>query len=763
MSSSETGTAGVSSLAARGIVAWLTPVRFAGLLALLICATFPEVIFGQASFFHRDFGAFTYPIARYYRECFWRGELPLWNPLNDCGIPLLAQWNTAILYPPSLFYLLLPLPWSLGVFGLAHLLFAGLGMHLLARRWTGSDFAAAVAGIGFAFNGLTWHMLVWISNLAAWAWMPWVVLAVEAAWRRPRARETALAALAGAMQMLTGAPEMILLTWLFLLALVAVNPISKWPALAARLAFIGVVVAGLSAAQLLPFLDLLRHSNRDAGFSDSGWALPVSGLGDFLVPLFRCFPSGQGVFVQYEQYWTPSTYAGIGVVGLAMVALWRVRERRVWLLAGAAAISLLMALGAKGGLYPLVRATLPQLGFMRYPVKFITLAMFALPLLAGFGVRWLEAASPVSARQSLLSVGILLAALIVVIVLRAWSHPSGWDDWHFAWSNGIIRAEALTLILITCLATVGPPSRWRIPACLALLVLLWVDVFTHAPKINPTVSPQVFEQGRIRAELKPGTRPLGGEARAMRTRSAIEATRRIQLPDPVEDYLCRRVALFDDCNLLDEIPKTDGFFSIYLREYDQINWFLVDADAKGAGAEGLKDFMGVGLINAGTGLNWTNRPTVMPLITGGQRPVFASAPDTVSNLLRPDFNPRETIYLPPQASRFVTATNSVDAKISPGQLEAEELDFTVDASGPAIVSVAQAYYHDWRAYVDGQPTTVWPANHAFQAIEVPRGRHNVRLVYRDDWFFAGAWISTFCLGICGLMLLKRSAVAALPA
>src|SRR5207249_5269365 len=112
-------------------------------------------------------------------ESFWRGEVPLWNPLSSCGLPFLAQWNTMALYPFSLFYLLLPLPWSFGVYDLGHLFLAGLGMYLLARRCTGTRLAAALGGLAFAFNGLTWYGLIWPNIIAALAWMPWVVLAVE--------------------------------------------------------------------------------------------------------------------------------------------------------------------------------------------------------------------------------------------------------------------------------------------------------------------------------------------------------------------------------------------------------------------------------------------------------------------------------------------------------------------------------------------------------------------------------------------------------
>src|SRR6184192_1269681 len=143
------------STLSKSVDAWFTPGRFAALLALLIFIFFPDVILGTRTFVFRDYGLYGYPVAFHHRESFWRGEVPLWNPLNDCGLPFLAQWNTMVLYPGSLFYLIFPLSWSLAVFCLLHQLLSGLGMYLLAMRWTRSRFAASVAGMIFAFNGLT--------------------------------------------------------------------------------------------------------------------------------------------------------------------------------------------------------------------------------------------------------------------------------------------------------------------------------------------------------------------------------------------------------------------------------------------------------------------------------------------------------------------------------------------------------------------------------------------------------------------------------
>ncbi len=208
------------------------------MLAALLAVTFWRVLFGGEAFFYRDYGFLGYPFAHFHRECFWSGDFfPLWNPYVNCGAPFLAQWNTLCLYPGALIYLLLPLPWSLGFFCVAHLFLGGMGMRALAERWTGSRFGAAVAGVAFVFSGLVLGCVIYPNYLVALGWMPWVALATRRAWQEG-GRSLVLAALAGAMQMLSGAPEIILLTWGFLAALLVVDwvqgPKSKVQSLSAQ-------------------------------------------------------------------------------------------------------------------------------------------------------------------------------------------------------------------------------------------------------------------------------------------------------------------------------------------------------------------------------------------------------------------------------------------------------------------------------------------------------------------------------------------------
>jgi hypothetical protein len=79
-----------------------------------------------------------------------------------------------------------------------------------------------------------------------------------------------------------------------------------WIVTLRRFLLVVLVVTGLAAAQLFPFLDLFRHSHREAGFAGSIWSLPPWGWANLIVPLFRTFRSSAGVFFQPGQSFTSS-------------------------------------------------------------------------------------------------------------------------------------------------------------------------------------------------------------------------------------------------------------------------------------------------------------------------------------------------------------------------------------------------------------------------------------------------------------------------
>ena len=730
-----------------------TPLRFGLLLALLIIAMFPQVIFGTQTFVARDFGFFAWPLAHFQQECFWRGELPFWNPYNNCGIPFLAQWNTMPLYPPSLLYLTLPLQWSLGFFSLAHLWWAGLGMYFLARHWTGNNFAAAFAGILFAFNGFTLNLIMWPSHIATFSWLPWVIFAIEAACR-DGGRKIILAALVGALQMLAGGPETILLTWLIATTLAAQDWIGQQPprrALLWRLPAIVALVFALSAVQLLPFLDLVAHAQRATGYTDLRWSMPGLGLANFLVPMAFGSTATEGIFFQHGQYWTSSYYLGLGTLWLALLSLLGLRTRRVWLLAAVGAAGLLCALGVNTPFYPLLRKLVPQLSFITYPIKFVAVIVFTAPLLAAFALANLE-----KFRKQLFPTGILLLALLTGVLVWTQLAPLPGDDTHAALLNGFSRAAILLLTGGTLFWLVrknnSPELRF---APVVLLLLAWADTITHEPSQNPTTSPNVYAQNLVRTKLAMQPQPEFGGARAMLSPAAALELTRFALHDPANNFLAKRVGYCADANLLDAVPKVDGFFSLTPREFDRLLTFIYSTT--NADFSGLKNFMGVAHITApGESLKWQTRPDFLPLVTAGQRPVYLDDTNALYALAATNFDGAKIVLLSPEDKSSVNTTSDVTATVLNSHFTDRTVEAQVDATAPTVVVIAQTFYHNWRATVDGHTVPLLRANVSFQAVPVPAGQHRIRLEYVDTAFLWGAQISLAALGLSCVMIMLGS-------
>ena len=725
---------------------WLTPRRFIVLLALLTLASYPQVFLGFQTFVYRDFGLFSYPLAYHFRESFWHGELPLWNPLNNCGTPFLAQWNTQVLYPPALFYLLLPLSWSLGVFCLLHLFWGGLGMFLLARHRTQNHLAAAFAGIIFAFNGLMLNSLVWPATIAGLAWMPWVIWLTERAWHEG-GRTLVLAAVAGALQMLSGGTEVILLTWVLLGAMSLLEffrsdgPRTKilW-----RTGLIVLLVSGLAAAQLLPFFELLDDSRHQEAISATLWPMPPTGWANFFVPLFHC-RSYQGVFMQDNQSWINSYYVGVATVVLALATLWQVRQGSVWLLATLAGSGLILALGDATPAYGWLSRHAGIITLVRFPIKFVILPVFVLPLLAACGLAEMRPDTGMKTIRRAGTCGLVWFAVVTLIVGILWwnwrSQPAGGDRAAAGW-NGLCRAGFFTAIAggwwwAGKISAPGLRQLWQ----LLLLVLVWLDLSRQAPQPQ-TVSRAIYQPGLSR----PLPAPDFGETRALVPFDTSAALGRVFLPDVSANYIGRRFTLSCDCNLLDNIPNGDGFFPLCLSRYAAVFYTYYNHDTPGP----LLDFIGVSqsLDVSTSRCEWVPRSTHMPLLTGGQKPLFTDDLTAVQLFTNANFNPRREVCLPAEAKPYITASNLTMVNVSSPKFSAGQIEADVEADGPALLVAAQIYYHPWRAYVDGQPTRLWPANYAFQAFEIPTGSHHVKLVYEDRRFYLGTAISLATLAGC---------------
>jgi len=429
--------------------------------------------------------------------------------------------------------------------------------------------------------------------------------------------------------------------------------------------------------------------------------------------------------------------------------LWRARPRPlVWLLAALTLLALVLAFGGATPVYGWLLRHASAIGMMRFPIKFVILPVFALPLLAAFALS--DRASPARGKSGLMVPGWLgVAAIALVLGLTSWQWNSAPPDAdrRIVLLNSLARAACFLAISAAwfCANRPSTPASRRWWQAL-FLFLVWLDLFGLMPQPQ-TVSRAVYQPGLSRR----WSVPQWGAARAQILSVTLDQFYHSSLSDAATDYLGRRFALNANCNLLDDIPKCDGFFPLYLSDYAALffNFYRDNVPA-----DPLRDFLGVSrtLVLESNRYVWQPRASPMPLLTAGQKPLFADGVAALQMLTNADFQPRREVYLPTEAKPFITAGRTAAAELSPVSYSAQRIETRVNAAAPTLVVVAQTYYPCWRGYVDGRPVRVWPANYAFQALEVPAGSHEVKLVYEDRRFYLGAIISLVtlagCLGFC---------------
>ena len=158
-------------------------VHRAPLPALLLLAPllwlFRSVLFFGEVFAFRDSAHYYFPLYRFVQES-WATGLPLWNPFDGIGQPLLGDPTAAVLYPGKLLFCL-PMEYRVcfAIYVVAHLWLAGVGAFYCAQHFRTGWHGALLAGFSYELGG---HVLFQYCNpvfSVGAAWLPWGLLLTE--------------------------------------------------------------------------------------------------------------------------------------------------------------------------------------------------------------------------------------------------------------------------------------------------------------------------------------------------------------------------------------------------------------------------------------------------------------------------------------------------------------------------------------------------------------------------------------------------------
>jgi hypothetical protein len=328
------------------------------------------------------------------------GHIPQWNPFIFGGMPLWAV--------PGHFDVFYPMAWlrwfmaadhllTLGFF--VHMLLAGIAMYALLRTLRASWTASVVAGLAYELSGILASQVRpgHDGKLFAAALAPFAFVALIRAIRHGKISGYGWFALVIGLVLLTphylAAYYLLIASALLTLWLVFLDPERirrRSPAGPLAMTAIAVVVGlGLAAVELVPVQHMVAYTPRGAGGASVGyeyassWAMAPEEIVSAILPQFNGMPEthywGQNATKDHTEY------LGAIAVALMIFGIPAARKRRLLLPLGG--IAILFLLVAWGGHSPFYRLwyLLPKMGQFRAPgLAFFMVALMGC-VFAGLG------------------------------------------------------------------------------------------------------------------------------------------------------------------------------------------------------------------------------------------------------------------------------------------------------------------------------------------------------------------------------------------
>jgi len=759
----------------------------------------PLLFSGKAMFWGTPSTQFI-PWWTYASEILRSGRLPTWNPYLGMGAPLIANYQSAIFYPPNWTYVLLDwlggtplMAWGQALVAAVHLAWAGIGMVLLVRRLSVGELGQTIAGISYGLSGYLVSRSGFLSINSAVAWLPWVILSVTALidgiefesrnegseihslpkmksfLRSKTLRPFLWLSVVLGLLLLAGHAQIAWYTlvlafaWALIMTIKKFNRNSFWKTWVLFIIAVFFSVS-LAAVQLLPTVEYLMESQRsssvdyESAMSYSLWPWQLITL---IAPDLFGNPVN-GDYWGYANYWEEAIYIGLAPFLLAMVAIaawFRKRERgrdswgvHVPALAVIILLSFLLALGWYTPVFPWLYRHIPTFDMFQGPVRISLLAVFSLSVLAGIGAELWRRPSGRTLYWSRL--GVMGAAGVTASALAAWFLK---ELTEINLEGSFIRSLAMAgfwgvgfgILTLTVPKSHGAGksgefrSQWYWAACSWIAVDLLFASWGIIPGIDRNFYADVETSGsKVRSMVGGGRLYLPAEAEKVLKFEQFFRFESFDPPKGENGWDRLRTSLLPNLTLLARIPSANNFDPLLPERY--ANWISSLSDMDGEMREKLTSLMGVSVLEIlpeEGEVGFISQKSI-PRISWVPCAIAASSGDVAFDLV---FGGEVQF----EDTAVIEGVEAPDEECEKGAQpvlhtridEPHRLVVESKAADPGYLVVSDVWYPGWRAYLDGRPADMKRANYLFRGLSIPAGEHVIEMRYQPISLLVGALVS----------------------
>lgn len=754
----------------------------AALVAMLVWFCDEIIFLGKIPFF-RDLATYFYPLKFSVAEAFKAGEMPLWDSRMAAGFPIVAEFQSAVFYPPSVAFYFLPFFAAIQFTFVFHYAIALLGAYTLFRSWQHRTFVSVIGATLFAFAGTMVSLTNLLNHFQSAVWLPWIIYFWERTLRIRRWKEIVCFSTFALCQLLAGSPEIFLLS----IGLVVLDTVrTQWEEkdhsfllAIAILIGSGFIILGLGMVQLLPTAELILHSRRDQAIPATealGWSMQPSSLIGLMLPTLEAdtsLPIGVRLLLTQGVPFLLSPY--IGVISVLGLSCWfsaaQLKERVVFLtLIGG---SLLLAFGRYTPVYPFLYDWLPLLRAMRFPEKYYYLTFVLLIFTTVRGLSHM--AETAHSRQPLIITSVNLA-LWILIYTTFRLHPQLLAEVLQPLSSG----DGSTAISPATIAAIFVALEKQIAISLILSLLFGLY---RLGVLRPTLW-QTLLVVTVFFDLSISDKPL----HFLRNKNVVKSAGRIINSPPTDrgrlfyyppaenlhpsfmrvigtpTYEKATEIAFN--NLLPNSGMLYGFE--YFQDIDALgrrsyNEFLTDINtlplnrrAKLLGSVNVKYVVAFHPLEV-KGLELLREfpehysrlykvTDAVPRTYIATKIIHDQDPKSTLRRLSSDaFDPQREVIVDTPIRLAANGGFEENAAIKVYRNNRVHIDARL--SSPGILVLTDAFYPGWKVRVDGKEQTILRANYLFRGVELPAGNHQVEFSYEPESFKIGSIISLFTAGL----------------
>ena len=540
-----------------------------------------------------------YPWRVFYARSMSGGHIPLWNPHQFCGTPFLANGQSAVLYPLNLIFLVVDPISGFTVFAFIHLFLAAVFTYLLMRELNCSIVGAIVSAVVFTFSAF---MVLWLelpTFISAATYIPLALLLTHRAVNRRSlfygllsGAAVALAFLAGHLQIAFYVLFAVVLWWAWEYVRVIAAEGRIYAFLKVVVPFIGfaIILALISAPQILPSIELAQNSHRSSLPTSSGYSWFISNalkpyrLITAFIPDYFGNPAKRDYFVlgatgdykhvgsaaDYIEY---GMYAGILPLMLAMCAISGIRRQPyVGYFALLSFLAIITALGTP--INYLFYHLVPGFSALGGPNRILVLYLFGIAALSGFGIDYFAkyAENKINWRGKQLASGTLQTLTIFLILIVFFvifqCLASNFVVRFTGQSPDVLNASGkgfviFLLVSLIILLTRASSSISKSLFSILAIALIAADLFSFGINYNPTSDRKlIYPQTKLTTKLK----ELAGNSRIAPINpdwSLFQTPKALLPPNAAMVY-----GLYD----------VQGYDSLYTRQYKDLMYRVQEVD-----------------------------------------------------------------------------------------------------------------------------------------------------------------------------------------